>query len=206
MEFLMTLVFLVLLVEIVFCTFFMLPVSMHLRKNVYNKLDKLFGGQNAKIFLKVLALLVIIVFCDSIVNSYNINKKLHTPELTGAKFDRQNEYTRMFRYQRNSYICGFCLYLFFLIYRSQGIISQLSNVEASKTAIEKQTKNNLNTVETLLSENEKLKTEIKDLKKMEKEHKAMKSQAENTTKEYLKLQEEYNQLLGKKPKTQKKDD
>ncbi|EGC30917.1 hypothetical protein DICPUDRAFT_89866 [Dictyostelium purpureum] len=183
----------------------MLPISMQKRKSIYEKIKPLINGPNTRIVLRVVALLLLIVFVDSIVNSYNINKKLHSPEFA-SKIDRQNEYTRMFRYQRNIYISGFSLFLYFLIFRSQSIVADLSKMEVNQDAIAKQTKNNQSQVETLISENEKLSKQLKDLKKMEKEHQAMKSQAENTSKEYMKLKEEYNDLLGKKTKDQKKKD
>ncbi|KAF2069443.1 hypothetical protein CYY_009236 [Polysphondylium violaceum] len=208
MEVLMILVFISLILEVLFCSILMLPISMALRKKIFEKLNAIFGGHTFKVVFRIVVFLLICVFANDMRESILTDKKLHSSKLEGdlTFADRQAFHLKLFRSQRNIYMSGFCLFLYFLIYRGQKVIGELSSVEANSTAINKQIKQNQNTLEDLLKKNEAYETELKSLRKMEKEFKAMKSQAENTNTEYFKLKEEYEKLVGKKTKDDKKKD
>lgn len=206
MEVLMVFVFISLILEVLFCTVLMLPISMALRKKIFEKLNAIFGGHTFKVVFRVVVFLLICVFINDMRESILTDKKLHTKGEADLTFaDRQAAHLKLFRSQRNIYMSGFCLFLYFLIYRGQKIVIELNSVEANSTAINKQIKQNQNTLEDLLKKNQSLETEVKSLKKMEKEFKAMKSQAENTNTEYLRLKAEYDTLI-KKDKKEKKND
>eukprot|EP01132_Coremiostelium_polycephalum_P008565 gene8565-10535_t len=197
-------IFVVLVLELLLCTLAALPIAMHTRKKIFGTIHKALSSESAKIGIKVIFFIMAAIFTDALYNAYQTDKKIHSEEIVAT--EKTNLYLRLFRYQRNSYMTGFCLFLFFLIYRSQSIIAELSSLETKSEAVIKQSKQNQNQTEALLAENTELKKEVKSLKKMEIEFKAMKSQAENTSAEYMKLKEEYSNLLGKKSKVDKKNE
>ncbi|EFA82930.1 BCAP29/BCAP31 family protein [Heterostelium album PN500] len=206
MDFIMISIFILLMVEMLICTVAMLPISMATRKSLFTGLNKVFGGKTPVIVFRVIFVILLGIFGDAIINSSKYDRKIHDPEGATTQSEKNNLYLMLFRYQRNIYLTGFTLYLFFLIYRAQSIVLELTSVETKSNAVIKQAENNKSQTERLIKSNSELEEEVKTLRKKEKEFIAMKSQAENTSKEYLKLKKEYDALLGTKTKGQKKDD
>eukprot|EP01133_Synstelium_polycarpum_P005244 gene5244-6067_t len=206
MEVFMLAIFVLLMLEMLICTIAMLPIPMSTRKSIFGGLNRVMQGHNARIVFKVVFVILLGMFADAIVNSISTDKKIHSNNDKGDLHERNQLYLRLFRYQRNIYLTGFTLYLFFVIYRAQSIVLELTSMENKSTAVMKQAQNNLNETDRLIKSNKELDDEVKSLKKMEKEYKAMKSQAESTSREYDRLKKEYDAVVGAKPKGQKKDD
>ncbi|KYR02632.1 BCAP29/BCAP31 family protein [Tieghemostelium lacteum] len=206
MEAILIVAFFLLVVEIFICTLAVFPfLSMDTRKKLFSQIHKVMGGHTTKVVVYVMASLMLFIFLQSNYDSYKTDKKLHQGGGVLVT-DKPGEYSKLFRHQRNIYLSGFVLFLYFLISRAQSIIKELGAVEVKSNAVLKQQKNNQDATAAILTENEELKEEIAKLKKMEKEFKAMKSQAEAVNREYSNLQEEYNKIQGKKSTTSKKVD
>ncbi|GAM24432.1 hypothetical protein SAMD00019534_076070, partial [Acytostelium subglobosum LB1] len=203
MEFFMVAIFIILLIEIIVCTTAMLPISMNMRKSIFSGLSRLLDGHTTKIIFRVVFVILLGIFADSIQNSLAIDKKIHNEE---HAHERNSLYLRLFRFQRNIYLTGFTLYLFFLIYRAQSVVQQLTSVENKSNAVIKQAEQNKTQTDKMLRENKDLEDEVAKLRKMEKEFKAMKSQSEGLTREYDRLKAEYDDLKGTKSKVSKKVD
>uniref|UniRef100_V9IDS5 Endoplasmic reticulum transmembrane protein n=1 Tax=Apis cerana TaxID=7461 RepID=V9IDS5_APICE len=128
---------------------------------------------------------------------------------------------RLFRAQRNFYICGFALFLSLVIRRLVTLISAQAILLAQNEAAMRQAQSATTTAKQLLSQktestqndlnevhNEEIaewKNQIKDLRtknkeledqliKEKKDKEAIKSQAESLAKEYDRLNDEYNNL------------
>ncbi|EGG15845.1 BCAP29/BCAP31 family protein [Cavenderia fasciculata] len=191
--------------EMVICILAVLPISMASKKSVFAKVSNLWAGHTSKIVFRVVFVILVGLFADAIMNSLNTDKQIHEMRKDNKIVDN-SLYVRLFRYQRNIYLTGFTMFLYFLIYRSQSIIVELTSMETKSTVAMKQAQNNTTEVERLVKSNKQLEDELKGLRKQEKDFKAMKQQAENTTKEYERLQKELEKAQGTKSKNQKKDD
>ena len=117
---------------------------------------------------------------------------------------------RLFRAQRNFYIAGFSLYLFFVLKRLITTIHFQAGLIAEKEAALKQAASASAVASNLMGDSgkgasneivEKLKEELDESKKAQKSAEAdlnsMKTQSENTAKEYDRLLAEYEKMEKK---------
>lgn len=124
---------------------------------------------------------------------------------------------KLFRAQRNLYICGFALFLVFVIRRLVVLLAEQANLLAQKEAALKQAKSASDAAQSLMAGNEKKKSEsgseddaklrsrvadaagerdaaLNQVDVLKKQLEALKRQAEGTNKEYDRLMAEHEKL------------
>lgn len=123
---------------------------------------------------------------------------------------------RLFRAQRNFYICGFSMFLSLVIRRLVSLISTQATLIANSEASMKQAQSATAAARTMMNkpsggdegddeEKKALKQQVKllkdELQKEQKDKEAMKSQSESLNREYDRLTAEYSKLQNKVDKT-----
>jgi B-cell receptor-associated protein 31 len=119
---------------------------------------------------------------------------------------------RLFRAQRNFYICGFSMFLSLVIRRLVTLISAQANLIANSEASMKQAQSATAAARTMMQnkpstgededdEKKALKEQVKllkdELQREQKDKEAMKSQSESLNREYDRLTAEYSKLQNK---------
>lgn len=157
-------------------------------------------------FVVLIVILVFLLF-DAIreVRKYNIDEKV---DLQNNPVAVEHLHMKLFRAQRNLYISGFALLLWFLLRRLVTLVSQQATLLASNEAFEKQAKGASDAAKRYMEENEKLRQnlgeagiEVKDRstkeEDLEKENKTLKEtlrtlkdELEGTKKALLKSENE----------------
>jgi len=167
----------------------------------------------ANYYFTIFLVLLGVCFADSI---REMRKYSHTDSAEASLSNNPNTvdhiHMKLFRAQRNFYIAGFSLFLWFVLRRLVTLISSEATLTASKEAAIKQAKSASDMAKKLMEDNDKgddtannSKNEIEELRKSLSESKtalrsrdadldAIKRQAESTNREYDRLTEEYQKL------------
>jgi len=203
--------------EMFICVLLCLPLPLRFRRNILEGLAKLWAKPTVNIIVKTVAVLLLLLFVDSVRSIYDlqakVDKHLETDKGHASSCDL---YLRMFRAQRNSYIVGFSLFLFLLLWRFKEMILELQTIEKKSSAVVSQAVNSQKEYDRLTEEKEKLAKDLAKANETVTEYKskvassdAIKKQAENQQKEYMRLLEENDELhraSNAKSKVVKKDE
>lgn len=219
------LVFLFLLAEVFVCIVVVLPLPLKFRKSILQSIDSLTSHKNISIILKVIFLLLLLLFVDCIRSSIKVEDKLeHLEEEHGRSRHSTShceDLNRLFRNQRNayeniihiiylfnficlfhhvyhnfSYLTGFALFLFLMIYRLKEMMMSLISLERKGHAVVSQASNSQKEYTRLSEERDKFKSEAESARKLAKtledeavklrsSEKAIKQQADNQQKECI---------------------
>uniref|UniRef100_V9L839 Endoplasmic reticulum transmembrane protein n=1 Tax=Callorhinchus milii TaxID=7868 RepID=V9L839_CALMI len=143
-----------------------------------------------KFFLFLIALLIFLIF-DAVreIQKYSISDKV---DLKNNPTAEDHVHMKLFRAQRNLYIAGFALLLWFVLRRLVTLLSQQATLLATNEAFKKQAEGATVAAKAYMEENEKLQKALAvsgvDVKEMGKE-----SEMETENK---KLQQDVNSLKG----------
>lgn len=123
-----SLVFGLLVVEIVFFTLLSLPYPRKIRRTVLTTVSMPFRNEKFQIALKCILGFVLILFIDSVNRVFSVNTELKGFNNTGAQAvlsDRSEIQARRFYAQRNMYLCGFTLFLTMILLRTYSLVTEL---------------------------------------------------------------------------------
>jgi hypothetical protein len=143
---------------------------------------------------------IFILFVDSVNRVYRVQRDyaLSTAGSHGvgqgaaAGYDHNELQARRFYAQRNMYLCGFTLFLSFILLRTTALVSELAD---AREALKSSTISEVHEVKTLKETIRKQKLDIEHLKK----------QAEGLSREYNKVSDELNEKSGVQPSNKKLD-
>jgi len=201
-----------------FCVLLVLPLPLRVRGAILSGLAKVWNQRTCNVVIKTLFGLLLLLFFDTLKNINNISTLITERRDDGhhGKSNYCEDYLRLFREQRNSYVVGFSLFLFLMLYRFKEMLLDQQAVERKSSAVIKQAENAQKEYKRLSDEHgegkkalDKANEKIADLKKQLVSLEAIKKQAENTSKEYMRLLEENNELhntKNTKQRGEKKDD
>ncbi|XP_033745137.1 B-cell receptor-associated protein 31-like [Pecten maximus] len=175
------------------------------------------------IYFNVFIAILLLLFVDSIreVNKYSV--PVAEVDLKHNLDSENLAHMKLFRAQRNFYITGFALFLWFIIRRLMTLTSEHARLSAECEASQKQAKSANEAAKRLMEEQDnkrnkaaeddtaeekslaqqldKTKEELvkvkQDYKKVKLDLDALRSQAEGTNKEYDRLLKEYSDLQKK---------
>jgi len=164
--------------------------------------------------------ILFLLFVDAIrsVRHYNLPGDAEHGHHDGPLAEMQY-HMKLFRAQRNLYICGFALFLVFVIRRLVVLLAEQANLVAQKEAALKQAKSASDAAQSLMAAGDgatkeggadtaRLKTRLDEvvaerdeaaekLVAMKKQLEALKKQAEGTNQEYDRLMAEHEKLQRK---------
>ncbi|EDV96047.1 B-cell receptor-associated protein 31 [Drosophila grimshawi] len=199
--------------EIAVVLLLVLPVASPYKWNRFfkSKFLAMIGKQSHIYFFVIMSVLVLLLL-DAI---REMRKYSSTDNVGEVHLNVEMQHSmRLFRAQRNFYICGFAVFLVLVIRRLVTLISSQANLLAQSEASMKQAqsataaarslmtdkadKAKEATEDTTLNELNKLKERVQeltsDLNREKKDKEAVKSQAESLNREYDRLTEEYSKL------------
>ncbi|QLQ80831.1 hypothetical protein HG537_0E01860 [Torulaspora globosa] len=127
-----TLVFGVLVFEVVIFSVLALPMPTKFRKPLTLVLLRPFRNEVVQITIKVVLGFILLLFVDTINKVYNIDRELAGTSAAAAKGgavvssqDRIELLSRKFFAQRNMYLTGMTLFLTFTVVRTFGLVQEL---------------------------------------------------------------------------------
>ncbi|CAG9816308.1 unnamed protein product [Phaedon cochleariae] len=204
--------------EIAVVLLLVLPIASPTRWNRFFKSKFLQGLQKQAGFYFLILLAILVLFLLDAIREMRKYSNAQAAEDGHTHLDREmQESMRLFRAQRNFYICGFALFLSLVIRRLVTLISQLASMQAQSEASMRQAQSATTAAKSLLAhhgeidqnnsneahdkEVSELKTKISHLEdelKLEKKDKtAVKTQADNLAREYDRLADEHSKLQKK---------
>ncbi|KAK1150581.1 B-cell receptor-associated protein 31-like [Acipenser oxyrinchus oxyrinchus] len=109
----------------------------------------------------VLILILVFLLIDACreVRKYSVTEKV---DLTNNPVAVEHIHMKLFRAQRNLYIAGFALLLWFLLRRLVTLLSQQASMVASNEAFRKQAEGASDAAKKYMEENERLQEELKE--------------------------------------------
>lgn len=190
-------------------SFFLLvaPLPASFRKQVIVFAQKTpFLGQ-VILTLKFTFFFIIILFVDSVNRVYRVQQEMHALHEAGSagtgiiNVDRSEIQARRFYAQRNMYLCGFTLFLSFILVQTYYLVLELADVKEKLAAVEGG-KTSAAASEAAKAEVAKLKETIRK-QDLDMEH--LKKQAKGLSDEYNKVADELNEKSGVVPGDKKSD-
>lgn len=178
-------------------------------------------GSYASIYFNVILIVLILLLLDAIREISKYKSKINSPSDNGTAYGTSMELVKEFRAQRNFYISGTALLLWFVIKRILALVSRSAQLIAESSAAKSQAESATRTATALLESNseentkkvseqtaEDLKTCLKskddairilekDLNSAQKNLEAMKKQSESVSREYDNLLKEHAQTTAK---------
>ncbi|CAB4256982.1 similar to Saccharomyces cerevisiae YDL072C YET3 Protein of unknown function [Maudiozyma barnettii] len=156
-----SLIFGILVLEIVLFTLLALPIPTKFRKPLTLVLLKPFKNSNVQVAIKCILGFILLLFIDSINKVYNINKELAIEVTQGHQ--RIELLSRKFFQQRNLYLTGITLFLTFIVTKTFALVNELLNLKAKYRKDDHKDEEELTKeeLEILIKEKE---DKIKDLK------------------------------------------
>merc|ERR1712168_1499474 len=224
-----TLVATFLYVEIAVVILLILPIISAARwQKIFRSRLLSFFTHYSNLYFNILIVILLVLFLDSIreIRKYeNIPENVTMASTPAAEISFN---MKLFRAQRNFYIAGFSLVLFFVLRKLVVFVSKIATLEADVIATKKQAESASAAAKQMMEKcdnvaNEKASTEsstdsneinqlkkdlantnielqksYEDLSKSQVDLAAIKKQAESTSKEYDRLLSEYSVLQGMK--------
>lgn len=205
-------------VEIAIVLLLVLPVASPRRWNSLFKSKFLQGLQRQAGVYFMILLAILVLFLLDAIREMRKYSNTESEEHGHSHLDREmQESMRLFRAQRNFYICGFALFLSLVIRRLVILISAQANLQAQSEASMRQAQSATTAAKSLLAQRGEIEqndsneahdkevttlknkiSELEDELKLEKKDKtALKQQADNLAKEYDRLAEEHSKLQKK---------
>jgi len=179
-------------------------------------------GSYASIYFNVILIVLILLLLDAVREITKYKAKISTPNENGTSYGTTMELVKEFRAQRNFYIVGTALLLWFVIKRILALISRSAQLIAESAAAKSQAESATRTATALLEDTSKdaisqkaseqnandLKTCLKskddalhvmekDLESAKKNLEAMKKQSESVSREYDNLLKEHAKVTSK---------
>ncbi|KAF9187914.1 hypothetical protein BGZ51_000099 [Haplosporangium sp. Z 767] len=190
-----TMVFSLLMAEMIIFIFLILPLPFKWRRGLLKFLAESPLMANVQYAMKIVFIFVFILFVDSlnrVVKVEEINENSHHHHHGhGAESSMA---ARRFYAQRNMYLTGFTLFLSLILNRTFFMILDLLKSEEKMEIIKKQAAQQSKEYERVLESETKLKKEVKELSEIVANHASAKRDLENLKKQAKQQQEEYLRL------------
>ncbi|PVH13781.1 uncharacterized protein CXQ87_001899 [Candidozyma duobushaemuli] len=175
-----SLVFGLLVVEMVFFTILSLPFPRTVRRTVLATVSKPFTSEHVQIITKCIFGFVAVLFIDSVNRVYTVTTDLSGPGSERGMIDRSEVQARKFYAQRNMYLCGFALFLTLLTTRAYSLVAELV---FTKDKLDDYNKEHGDIAPTE-GDSEEISELKKELAAKEEELSTLKEQAEGLSKDY----------------------
>ncbi|RKP15021.1 endoplasmic reticulum protein [Piptocephalis cylindrospora] len=210
-----TIVFGLLVTEMVLMTLFLLPLPYSFRKGLTRWLAESSAAERLHYYLKIICIFVLVLFVDALNRSIRLHHDLHDPGQTQSPFAGSGghglearvdatAHSRMFYAQRNVYLCGFTLFLTLALYRLQDVFLQWVTAEEKlqearrHTAKQSGDQNKASQrYETAEAEVIRLQARVSELEEAHIKYKDISHQMDNQNKAYLELTDRYAELERK---------
>ncbi|KAF8927795.1 B-cell receptor-associated protein 31-like-domain-containing protein [Dissophora ornata] len=190
-----TMVFALLMTEMITFIFLILPLPFKWRRGMLNFLSKSPFMANIQYVMKIVFIFVFILFVDS------LNRVIKVEEIR-SEDDHHHHHphtetsmaARRFYAQRNMYLTGFTLFLSLILNRTFITILDLIKSEEKMEIVKKQAAQQSKEYERVLDSEQKLLKELKDLQEVAASHQSTKTDLENLKKQATQQQQEYLRL------------
>ncbi|KAL1986456.1 hypothetical protein VTN96DRAFT_6376 [Rasamsonia emersonii] len=183
-----SLVFILLMFEIVVFLALIVPLPLSVKRKLFTFISESPIIAKLQYGMKITFIFILILFIDSVNRVYRVQLELasFSKDTTGIGAaalgtERMEVQARKFYSQRNMYLCGFTLFLSLILNRTYIMILEVLRLEEKIKQLEADKKAGGD--EALKKENETLKRDIETLKK----------QAEGLQREYHRLGDEVSQ-------------
>ncbi|KCV70698.1 hypothetical protein H696_03051 [Fonticula alba] len=205
-----TLVFGILVMEVVAFLLLMLPFSPAFRKKVVSLIANSPFAAKLKIGVQVVFVLVTLLFLESISRMYRLENEISQQQAVYNKGTAlidpfMNLYTSKFYAERNVYLTGITLFLAFVLHRFQAVLLEISTSEAKLAVLHKQYLNSEKEYKRMIDESGSSSSSIKELNKtiadlekevtsLKKNNTALETQAKNQNATFVSLMDERDKL------------
>ncbi|KAG0201485.1 hypothetical protein BGX28_005699 [Mortierella sp. GBA30] len=199
-----TMVFTLLMTEMITFIFLILPLPFKWRRGMLNFLSKSPFMANIQHVMKIVFIFVFILFVDS------LNRVIKVDEITNEGHHHHSPHTettvaaRRFYAQRNMYLTGFTLFLSLILNRTFFMILDLLKSEEKMEIVKKQAAQQSKEYERVLESETKLKKELKELQEIANSHESTKQDLENLKKQANQQQQEYLRMADENTALEKK--
>ncbi|KIW84983.1 hypothetical protein AYO21_04988 [Fonsecaea monophora] len=199
-----SLVFVLLVTEMVLFIALIIPMPFTVKRKMFNFISESPIVAKIQYGMKITFIFILILFLDSVNRVYRVQVEMAalSKDTTGAGraaaigSERMEVQARKFYSQRNMYLTGFTLFLSLILNRTYGMILDVLRLEEKVKMYEGDKRAGGKEGEKLSGEYraDQIGELKKQLQKKDKELEAMKSQAQGLQKEYDELSVKYNQL------------
>ncbi|KAF8981488.1 hypothetical protein BGZ46_002702 [Entomortierella lignicola] len=198
-----TMVFTVLMTEMITFIFLILPLPFKWRRGMLNFLSKSKIVGRIQYSMKILFIFVFILFLDSLNRVIKVEEKAHDVDRHIPHIEN-NVAAKRFYAQRNMYLTGFTLFLSLILNRTFVMILDLLKSEEKMEVVKKQAAQQSKEYERVVESEKKLKKELKELQEIASKHESTKQDLENLKKQANQQQEEYLRLADENTALDKK--
>ncbi|OWB66146.1 hypothetical protein B5S30_g1482 [[Candida] boidinii] len=181
------LVFVVLAVEMALFSILSLPLPSNIRRPLLKAMSLPFASQQIQITIKCVFGFTLILFLDAFNRMLKVTEELN--KFQGG-LDRTEIQARRFYSQRNTYLCGFTLFLTLIVSRTYSLVFELLNVKDAIRAHEQTEKKDVLDLAD--------KSQVAELKQKIKEQDELILNLKNKSKS---LSDDYMELTGNSIKT-----
>lgn len=172
-----SLVFMILVAEMVSFLLLIAPLPSRMRRGVVNFISRSKLIPQVKLMLQFIFGFILVLFVDSLMRVYRVQEV--SERNTGYPVDRSQILANKFYAQRNMYLCGFTLFLSMILMQNFGLVKKiLENKHAGAAAAA--TDKIGETIESLK----------KELQVKERDIAALQNQYESLQREYYRLADE----------------
>jgi len=193
-----TIVFGVLVTEMILFLLLILPLPASWRKNSLLWLARSPMMTPLSYAVAFLFMLIVILFIDSIRATWNHESKY---QLAKENFADERARTQLradlFYAERNFYLTGFTLFLTFVLNRFTNIILSLAITEEKHSALQKQVENQQKEYLKMIEETEKMKQDVDKGRKAVLDMDTMKKQVQNQQDAFDRILKENEELRHK---------
>ncbi|CAO3572223.1 unnamed protein product [Mortierella alpina] len=199
-----TMVFTLLMTEMITFIFLILPLPFKWRRGMLNFLSKSPFMANIQHVMKIVFIFVFILFIDS------LNRVIKVDEITNDSPHHHNPHAettvaaRRFYAQRNMYLTGFTLFLSLILNRTFFMILDLLKSEEKMEIVKKQAAQQSKEYSRVLESETQLKKELKDLQEIVNSHASTRQDLENLKKQASQQQQEYLRMADENTAMEKK--
>jgi len=208
-----SLVFLLLVVEIVIFIGLIIPLPFTLKRKLFTFISESPIVAKLQYGMKITFIFILILFIDSVNRVYRVQVELssHSKDLGGVGrraaalgSERMEVQARKFYSQRNMYLCGFTLFLSLILNRTYIMILEILRLEDKVKQYEgKQTGGKDSTRHASAADAEENSHLRKELAARERDIEALKKQSEGLSREYVNLSDRFSKEFP--DETPKKD-
>jgi len=196
-----SLVFVLLVAEMVIFMGLIMPLPFTIKRRLFNFISESPIVAKLQYAMKITFIFILILFLDSVNRVYRVQVELAAQSdkngvaAAAIGSDRMEVQARKFYSQRNMYLCGFTLFLSLILNRTYTMILDVLRLEEKVKMYEGDPKAGGKQADKLDRAGElgEIGTLKKNLTKKEKEIEALKSQSDGLRREYDQLSVKYNQ-------------
>ncbi|KAK9379502.1 B-cell receptor-associated protein 31-like-domain-containing protein [Kockiozyma suomiensis] len=191
-----TMVFVLLITEMV--TFFVLvtPLPFNLRRRLFAFISESKIIEKTSYTLKIVFAFILILFIDSVNRVYRVHSDVSSSsdvsKLLSQGSDRSEIQARKFYSQRNMYLCGFTLFLSLILNRTYVLVVEVFSAQDKIALLSRDNTDSATSAAEVESKNEEIAQLRAELSRKTNDLDILKKQAEGLTKEYHSLGDKVN--------------